>query len=151
MSLLFSKVTITPQSGPVVSINESGHPDKYDLWELLKYEKRYAPVQTPEYHNAAVLVRQYRFRVKDRDWLAERDSFALMDAYDELAQRCGAEPFVRREDVELTGQYELRLDLCDFCRHRGLLTMSDVASCNCCDASEFFAPDAHANEEDNTV
>ena len=109
MSLLFSTVTITPRQGVAVAIPESGHPDEYDLRELLRGEARYAPVRKPAFQGAAVQVCHYRFRVKGRDWLAERDSFALMDAYDELALRCGEKPFVQRGDVELLAQYTFRL------------------------------------------
>ena len=109
MSLLFSTVTITPRQGVAVTIQESGHPDEYDLRELLRGEARYAPVCKPAFQGAAVQVCHYRFRVKGRDWLAERDSFALMDAYDELALRCGEKPFVQRGDVELLAQYTFRL------------------------------------------
>ena len=109
MSLLFSTVTITPRQGAAVTIQESGHPDEYDLRELLRGEARYAPVRKPAFQGAAVQVCHYRFRVKGRDWLAERDSFALMDAYDELALRCGEKPFVQRGDVELLAQYTFRL------------------------------------------
>ena len=109
MSLLFSTVTITPRQGVAVTIQESGHPDEYDLRELLRGEARYAPVRKPAFQGAAVQVCHYRFRVKGRDWLVERDSFALMDAYDELALRCGEKPFVQRGDVELLAQYTFRL------------------------------------------
>ena len=147
MSLLFSTVTITPRQGVAVTIQESGHPDEYDLRELLRGEARYAPVRKPAFQGAAVQVCHYRFRVKGRDWLAERDSFALMDAYDGLALRCGEAPFVHRKDVELLAQYTISLDLCDLCAHRGLLTMADVGCCNCCAAGEFFDPEYHAGEE----
>ena len=147
MSLLFSTVTVTPRQGTAVTIQESGHPDEYDLRELLRGEARYASIRKAEYHGAAVRVCHYRFRVKGRDWLAERDSFALMDAYDGLALRCGEAPFVQREDVELLEQYEISLNLCGLCAHRGLLTMGDVGCCNCCEAGEFFEPEYHAGEE----
>ena len=151
MSLLFSIVTVTPRQGAAVTIQESGHPDEYDLRELLRGETRYASIRKAEYHGAAVRVCHYRFRVKGRDWLAERDSFALMDAYDGLALRCGEAPFMQREDVELLAQYTISLDLCDLCTHRGLLTMDDVGCCNCCDAGEFFDPDPHAGGEAATA
>ena len=144
MSLLFSTVTVTPKQGAAVTILESGHPDEYDLRELLRGEARYAPVRRAEYHGAAVQVRQYRFFVKGPDWLAERDSFALIHAYDELALRHGERPFVQRKDVKLLEQYTISLDLCGLCAHRGMLTMADVGCCNCCDAGEFFDPEHHA-------
>lgn len=147
MSLLFSTVTITPKLGPAVTVSESGHPDEYDMRELLRYETRYAAVRKTEFHGAAIKVCQYRFQVKGRDRLAERDSFALMAAYDELALRHGETPFVQRGDVELLEQYHIPLDLCGLCQHRGMLTMSDVAACNCCDEGEFFSPDTHAGQE----
>lgn len=147
MSLLFSTVTVTPKEGPTVTVNESGHPDEYDMRELLRYEARYAPVRKAEFHGAAVKVYQYRFRVKGRDKLAERDSFALMAAYDELALRCGEKTFTQREDVERLEEHAFRLDLCEFCAHRGMLTIGDVGACNCCDCGEFFSPDIHAGQE----
>ena len=146
MSLLFSKVTVTPKTGPALTFNESGHPDEYDLRELLRYEKRYAPVRDAAYLNAAVVVRLYRFQAGSRDWLAERDCFALMDSYDALALRCGEKPFIQQDDVELVEEYAFKLDLCGLCRHRGWLASDDVASCNCCDAGEFFMPDIHAGK-----
>lgn len=99
------------------------------------------------YHGAAVQVRQYRFFVKGPDWLAERDSFALIKAYDELALRHGEKPFVKRGDVKLLEQYEISMNLCGLYAHRGLLTMADVGCCNCCDAGAFFDPEPHAGEE----
>ena len=125
MSLLFSTVTITPRQGVAVTIQESGHPDEYDLRELLRGEARYAPVRKPAFQGAAVQVCHYRFRVKGRDWLAERDSFALMDAYDKLALRCGEKPFVQRGDVELLAQYTFRLDPCGLYAHRDFHTQGE--------------------------
>ena len=127
MSLLFSTVTITPRQGVAVTIQESGHPDEYDLRELLRGEARYAPVRRAEYHGAAVQVRQYRFFVKGPDWLAERDSFALIHAYDELALRHGERPFVQRGDVELLMQYTFRLDPCGLYAHRDFHTQGEPA------------------------
>lgn len=147
MSLLFSTVTVTPKQGAAVTILESGHPDEYDLRELLRCDTRYAPVRKAEYHGATVQVRQYRFFVGGLDWLAERDSFALINAYGELALRHGEKPFVHREDVKLLAQYTLSLDLCALCAHRGLLTMVDVGCCNCCDTGEFFDPNPCARGE----
>lgn len=125
MSLLFSTVTITPRQGVAVTIQESGHPDEYDLRELLRGETRYASVRKPAFQGAAVQVCHYRFRVKGRDWLAERDSFALMDAYDKLALRCGEKPFVQRGDVELLAQYTFRLDPCGLYAHRDFHTQGE--------------------------
>ncbi len=147
MSLLFSNVTITPKVGLVVTVNESGHPDEYDIRDLIRCELRYAPVRDTAYLVSDVSVRQYRFRTGGRDWLAERDSFALMAAYDALAQRHGEKPFVQREDVELVGQYAFWLQLCDFCGHRELLTPDDVAACACCDMGEYFEPDIREETE----
>ena len=54
-------------------------------------------------------MRHYRYQVKGRDWLAEREHFALMEAYDALAKRHTARPFVGRGDVKLLGQYKFHL------------------------------------------
>ena len=147
MSLLFSTITIAPQQGASVTIWESGHPDEYDLRELLRYEARYTPFRKTEYHGAVVQVHQYRFSSMGRDWLAEQDSLAMIAAYDELALRHGEKPFVQRTDVELLGQYAILLNLCELCAHRGMLTMDDVGACNCCDAGEFFKPVGHTERK----
>ena len=41
--------------------------------------------------------------------MAERDHFALIDAYDELAQKYGAPEFTQRKDVKPQGGYQFRL------------------------------------------
>ena len=125
MSLLFSTVTITPRQGVAVTIQESGHPDEYDLRELLRGEARYAPVRKPAFQGAAVQVCHYRFRVKGRDWLAERDSFALMDAYDELALR--GEALRAARGCGTAGAVHVSLDPCGLYAHRDFHTQGEPA------------------------
>ena len=88
-----------------------------------------------------------RFFVKGPDWLAERDSFALIHAYDELALRHGERPFVQRKDVKTAGAVHDLPRPVRPVRPQGMLTMADVGCCNCCDAGEFFDPEHHAGEE----
>ena len=122
MSLLFSKVTIVCKTGQKMIVNESGHPDEYDLLKLFQCETRYAPIRKAEFHGAVIRVCQYRFSAAGRDWLAEQNCFALMDAYDELALQCGKESFVRNRGVELLGQYTVPLNLCELSAHKGALS-----------------------------
>lgn len=106
MSLLFSEITYTDPHGQQITFLESGHPDEYDMRELLGHEPRYARVRKAFLNGGALHVRHYMFRTpKGRDWLAEQDHFALMDAYDALARRHGEKPFVRRGDVSLLEEY----------------------------------------------
>lgn len=107
MSLLFSKITVIPSDGPEIVLNESGHPDESDMRELLRYEQRYAAVRKAVLDGALIRVQHYRFQAKGREWLAERDHLALMDAYDELAQAHGEKPFICRKDVQHMGGYTL--------------------------------------------
>ena len=46
MSLLFSEVSFHWKAGMNTVLYESGHPDEYDMRELLKNEDRYAGVRS---------------------------------------------------------------------------------------------------------
>lgn len=109
MSLIFSEITYKDCDGKPLKLWESGHPDEYDLRELLQYEARYAAVKEAVQNGSVLHVRHYRFQVSGAEWLAERDHFALIDAYDELAQKYGIPGFTGRKDVELQGEYKFRL------------------------------------------
>ena len=68
MSLLFSTVTVTPRQGAAVTILESGHPDEYDLRELLRGDTRYAPVRKAEYREEMdTLIQLSNLRSLDRE------------------------------------------------------------------------------------
>lgn len=109
MSLIFSEITYKDCDGKQVKLWESGHPDEYDLRELLQYEARYAAVKEAAWNGSIIHIRHYRFQGSGAEWLAEQDHFSLIDAYDKLARKCGAPEFTRREDVELQGEYKFRL------------------------------------------
>lgn len=109
MSLLFSEIKAESVDGKPLKLWESGHPDEYDLRELLQYEARYAAVKEVVQNGSVLHVRHYRFQVNGAEWLAERDHFALIDAYDELAQKYGAPEFTQRKDVKPQGGYQFRL------------------------------------------
>ena len=107
MSLLFCKISAQCPDGQILSLWEGGHPDEFDIRELLRYEKRYAPLRDAAASGAAIHVRHYRFRTKGRDWLAEQDHFALMDAYDQLAERCGEKWFLLSDQVEWLDEFTI--------------------------------------------
>ena len=107
MSLLFSKITLRRQDGKDIILYESGHPDEYDMWELLKYEGRYASLRTVGLNGLTVQVQHYRFLGgSKREWLAEREHIALMEAYDEMAPDV---LFTQRDDVEHLEYYEFQM------------------------------------------
>ena len=98
MSLLFSEITFCQKNGVETSLYESGHLDEYDVRELLKYEDRYSALRTAGLADVTVQVQHYRYLGGSaRDWLAEQDHLALMEAYDEATP---GELFPQRDDVE---------------------------------------------------
>ena len=109
MSILFSRVTTVDEHGKRLSLWESGAPDRYDLQELLEYERRYAKVKQAALHGAKICVTGYRFQTGGRDWLAELDHFALMDAYDHLAKRHKEKSFLQMDRVERLGSFSIYL------------------------------------------
>ena len=106
MSLLFSEIKFCFPNGEPVCRYESGHPDEHDIRELLTMDERYADVAKRRTSLTAVQVQRYRYLTGGRDWLAEAEHFALLDAYNELAQRHGEEPFAERDDVEHLDYFE---------------------------------------------
>lgn len=104
MSLLFSKVTFCRKAGREIALYESGHPDEHDMREVLKSEDRYAAVRPSGLNGLAVQVRHYRFLGgAARDWLAEQEHLALIEAYDEMTPDA---LFTQRDDVEYLEYYE---------------------------------------------
>lgn len=98
MSLLFSEITFRRKNGVETSLYESGHPDEFDVRELLKYEGRYSALRPSGLAGVTVQVQHYRFLGgSTRDWLAERDHIALIEAYNEMTP---GELFPERDDVE---------------------------------------------------
>lgn len=107
MSLLFSEIIFHRKDSYDTSLMESGHPDEHDVRELLKYEDRYAFVRDSDLKGVTVQVQQYRFLGGGaKDWLAEREHLALMEAYNEASPH---EVFTERDDVEHLDYFEFKL------------------------------------------
>lgn len=108
MSLLFSEITFRQKNGAESSFYESGHPDEYDVRELLKYEDRYSTLRTAGLAGMTVQVQHYRFMGgAARDWLAEQEHFALIAAYEEMLPEWS---FTQRDDVEHLEYYEFLIE-----------------------------------------
>lgn len=107
MSLLFSEVSFHWKAGMNTVLYESGHPDEYDMRELLKSEDRYAGVRSYGLNGLSVEVQHYRFLGgSSRDWLAEREHIALIEAYNAITPDA---LFTQRDDVECLESYEFYL------------------------------------------
>lgn len=107
MSLLFSEITFHRKGRNDMLFLESGHPDEHDVRELLKYEDRYESVRASGLKGVTVQVQQYRYLGgSTRDWLAEPEHFALMEAYNEASPH---EVFTQRDDVEHLEYFEFQL------------------------------------------
>ena len=107
MSLLFSQVTLRREDGVDTVLYESGNPDEYDMRELLKSEDRYAAIRSFGLNGLTIQVQHYRFLGgSSRDWLAEDEHIALMEAYNEIAPNA---LFTQRDDVERLEYYEFHM------------------------------------------
>ncbi len=107
MSLLFSEITLRRKDGKNIVLYESGHPDEHDMRELLRSEDRYAAVRSFGLNGVPVQVQHYRFLGgSTRDWLAEQDHIALIEAYDEMTPDA---LFTQREDVECLEYYKFQM------------------------------------------
>lgn len=107
MSLVFSEVTLRRKGGTETVLYESGHPDEYDMRELLKSEDRYAAARSPYLNGLTVQVQHYRFLGGgSRDWLAEREHIALIEGYNEMTPDA---LFTQRDDVEHLEYYEFQM------------------------------------------
>ncbi len=108
MSLLFSEITFRWKDGLETSLYESGHPDEYDVRELLKYEERYSALRTAGLSGVTVQVQHCRYMSGAvRDWLAEREHIALMEAYDKAVP---SEVFTQRNDVEYLECFRFQIE-----------------------------------------
>lgn len=76
--------------------------------ELLKTEERYAEVRSFGLNGLSVQVQHYRFLGGSfRDWLAEREHIALIEAYNEMTP---GELFPERDDVEHLECFVFQID-----------------------------------------
>lgn len=108
MSLLFSEITFRRKDGVETTLYESGHPDEYDVRELLKYEERYSALRTAGLAGMTVQVQHYRYLSgSTKDWLAEREHIALMEAYDKAVP---SEVFIQRDDVEYLECFRFQIE-----------------------------------------
>lgn len=105
MSLLFSVIEAVGIDGKTEAIYESGCPDEHDLRELLAYECRCDALRQIIAQGGSIHVRHYRFQTGGRDWLAEKDHIALIEAYNKLARWHGEADFIGRDDVKMLDQY----------------------------------------------
>ena len=101
---MFSEVTLCRKDGMNILLYESGHPDEYDMRELLKTEERYAEVRLFGLDGLSVQVEHYRFLGgSSKEWLAEQEHIALIEAYNEMTSDA---LFTQRDDVECLENYE---------------------------------------------
>lgn len=108
MSLLFSEVTLYRKDGMNMLLYESGHPDEYDMRELLKNEERYAEVRSFDLNGLSVQVEHCRFLGgTSKDRLAEQDHISLIEAYNEMTSDA---LFTQRDDVECLDNYEFKIE-----------------------------------------
>ncbi len=83
---------------------EGGNLDEYDMRELLKTGAQYAGVRSYGLNGLSVEVQHYRFLGgSSRDWLAEREHIALIEAYNALTPDA---LFTQQDDVECLEYYE---------------------------------------------
>lgn len=107
MSLLFSEVTLHWKAGMNMLLYEGGNPDEYDMRELLKSGAQYAAVRSYGLNGLSVEVQHYRFLGgSSRDWLAEREHIAMIEAYNAITPDA---LFTQRDDVECLESYEFYL------------------------------------------
>lgn len=107
MSLLFAEITLRRTDGVNTVLYESGNPDEYDMRELLKSEDRYAFARSFGLNGLSVQVQHHRFLGgSSRDWLAEAEHIALMEAYNEMTPDA---LFTQRDDVEHLEYYEFQI------------------------------------------
>ena len=89
MKLSFSTVLVAAPGGEVLTYWESGHPDEYDIWELITRDARYRKAAELLEESVEVRVSHYIYETESPgpDAHAEQSHFDLLDAYNELARR----------------------------------------------------------------
>ena len=89
MKLFFSTVLVAAPGGEVLTYWESGHPDEYDIWELITRDARYRKAAELLEESVEVRVSHYIYETESPgpDAHAEQSHFDLLDAYNELARR----------------------------------------------------------------
>ena len=113
MKLFFSTVLVAAPGGEVLTYWESGHPDEYDIWELITRDARYRKAAELLEESVEVRVSHYNYETESPgpDAHAEQSHFDLLDAYNELARRHRRSRFEHREDVSKVRTFSLHLEL----------------------------------------
>lgn len=113
MKLFFSTICVAAPSGEVLTYWESGHPDEYDIWDLLTRDTRYHEAAKLQGESLEVRVSHYIYETESPgpDTRAEQSHFDLLDAYIELARRHRRSRFEHREDVCKVRTFRLHLEL----------------------------------------
>lgn len=113
MKLSFSTVLVAAPGGEVLTYWESGHPDEYDIWELITRDARYRKAAELLEESVEVRVSHYIYETESPgpDAHAEQSHFDLLDAYNELARRHRRSRFEHREDVSKVRTFSLHLEL----------------------------------------
>ena len=106
MSLRFTRVTYIMKNGSFFSDFFPGHPDE----ETLRNDPYFAESLNALAEVGTVGVQHYRFLSGPSDEDAGGSHFALMKAYDELAEEYDAEPFAERDDVEHLDYFSFRVE-----------------------------------------
>ena len=107
MKLFFSTVLVAAPGGEVLTYWESGHPDEYDIWELITRDARYRKAAELLEESVEVRVSHYIYETESPgpDAHAEQSHFDLLDAYNERSR------FEHREDVSKVRTFSLHLEL----------------------------------------
>ena len=82
MKLFFSTVLVAAPGGEVLTYWESGHPDEYDIWELITRDARYRKAAELLEESVEVRVSHYIYETESPgpDAHAEQSHFDLLDA-----------------------------------------------------------------------
>ena len=85
--LFFSTVLVAAPGGEILTYWESGHPDEYDIWELITRDARYRKAAELLEESVEVRVSHYIYETESPgpDAHAEQSHFDLLDAYNEPA------------------------------------------------------------------
>lgn len=112
MKLYFSAIRFPLPHAEVLTCWESGHPDEYDVQELVARSPRYRTVAALLTETAEAAVSHYIYETDSpgADTVAEQSHFDLLDAYNELARQHRSRRFEHREDVCKVRTFKLRLE-----------------------------------------
>lgn len=113
MSIRFSEVTLSDPTGLTIQVLVDGHPDEDDL-----RENEYLCGAADDFDDPIqVSVQQYCYLTDSSEEDADCNHFALIRAYDELAELCNSlKPtrsvglFTDRDDVEHGGYFTFTLE-----------------------------------------